>query len=246
MTTSDRIAIRAGYEATFGLWDASLDALLEVSPETVGHFLSYAALPWSSAALTRKDKALISLAVHASATTLHAPGVDYYTRLARHHGAAKGEIVEVLQLVSVVGIHSATTGLPIAFEIFDGEDEAPAPGHDALRESFAAKRGYWNEILESLLRASPAFLESYTAFSSVPWREGSLTARLKELVYVAMNASASHLFEPGLKIHIANARGHGASLAEIVTTLQLAGLLGQASLALGGQALLDRTIEAHP
>ena len=106
MTTNERAAIRADYEALFSLWDPSLDGLLRISPETVRHFLAYAAVPWSSPALTKKEKALLSLAVHVSATTLYAPGIEYYGRLARHHGATKAEVVEVIQIVSVVGILS--------------------------------------------------------------------------------------------------------------------------------------------
>lgn len=65
--------------------------------------------------------------------------------------------------------------------------------------------------------------------NAAPW--------FKELLYVAMNASATHLFEPGLKIQIANARRHGASLAQLVDVIQVTTLLGQASLSLVATAL---------
>lgn len=48
---------------------------------------------------------------------------------------------------------------------------------------------------------------------------------MKELVYCAFDAAATHLYVPGLKLHMKNALGHGAKPEEIMEVLEIATLL---------------------
>lgn len=48
---------------------------------------------------------------------------------------------------------------------------------------------------------------------------------MKELVYCAFDAAATHLYVPGLKLHMKNALGYGATPQEIVEVLELCTLL---------------------
>ena len=43
----------------------------------------------------------------------------------------------------------------------------------------------------------------------MPWRNGPLEPKVKELVLLAMDAAATHLFEPGIRQHVRNAIGTG-------------------------------------
>lgn len=106
-----------------------------------------------------------------------------------------------------------------------------------LQEDFIRQRGYWSPLWDDLLRNSPAFFEAYTAFSSHPWSAGVLEPKVKEFVYIAIDAATHHLFEPGLRIHIRNALRHGASAAEIMCLLQLLSIEGLRSSALGARTL---------
>jgi alkylhydroperoxidase/carboxymuconolactone decarboxylase family protein YurZ len=56
------------------------------------------------------------IAVDASTTHLFPTGVRTHTRAALGHGATAEEIVEVLELVSVLGTQSVTFGVPILME----------------------------------------------------------------------------------------------------------------------------------
>jgi alkylhydroperoxidase/carboxymuconolactone decarboxylase family protein YurZ len=49
--------------------------------------------------------------------------------------------------------------------------------------------------------------------------------QVKELIYCAFDVAATHLYQPGLKLHIKNALGYGASPEEIMEVLELATLL---------------------
>ena len=50
-----------------------------------------------------------------------------------------------------------------------------------LREAFIDARGFWTPLWEGLLDLDPDFFEAYLSFSSVPWRNGPLEPKGKEL-----------------------------------------------------------------
>jgi len=113
-----------------------------------------------------------------------------------------------------------------------------------MRESFIDERGYWNPFWEGLLSLDEAFFESYLNFSAVPWRNGVLEPKVKELIYTAIDASTTHLYEPGLRQHIRNALGYGATKEEIMEVLELVSVLGIHSCILGVPVLMEE-LDAH-
>jgi alkylhydroperoxidase/carboxymuconolactone decarboxylase family protein YurZ len=64
------------------------------------------------------------------------------------------------------------------------------------------------------------------AFSSVPWREGVLEPKVKEFMYCAFDAAATHLYVPGLKLHMRNALRYGATAEEIMEVLEIVSTIG--------------------
>jgi alkylhydroperoxidase/carboxymuconolactone decarboxylase family protein YurZ len=114
----------------------------------------------------------------------------------------------------------------------------------ALREDFVERRGYWNEFWDGLLRLDPDFFEAYLQFSGVPWANGTLEPKIKELIYIAIDASTTHLYEPGLRQHIQNALRHGASKEEIMEVYELTSVLGIHTCTLGVPVLLEELGEA--
>jgi alkylhydroperoxidase/carboxymuconolactone decarboxylase family protein YurZ len=109
----------------------------------------------------------------------------------------------------------------------------------ALRDDFIEKRGYWNAFWDGLLTLDADFFEAYLAFSGVPWRNGPLEPKVKELIYIAIDAATTHLYEPGLRQHIRNALGHGATKEEIMEVLELVSVLGIHACTLGVPVLLE-------
>ena len=90
----------------------------------------------------------------------------------------------------------------------------------------------------------PDFFESYIHFSSVPWVSGVLEPKVKELIYTAFDVSATHLYAPGLRLHIENAIGYGATREEILEVMQLASRIGVQALELGLPILLEELAAA--
>lgn len=108
-----------------------------------------------------------------------------------------------------------------------------------LREQFVSERGYWAPFWEGLLTMDPEFFEAYLNFSAVPWRHGVLEPKVKELIYTAIDASTTHLYEPGLRQHIRNALGYGATKEEIMEVLELTSVLGIHTCTLGMPVLME-------
>lgn len=108
------------------------------------------------------------------------------------------------------------------------------------------ERGFWAPPFEAILQADPDFLQAYLDFSASPWRTGPLEPKVKELVYIAADASVTHLHQAGTRSHVRSALGHGATPQEVVSVLQLVSLLGLQSLELGVRVLLEETGHESP
>jgi alkylhydroperoxidase/carboxymuconolactone decarboxylase family protein YurZ len=114
-----------------------------------------------------------------------------------------------------------------------------------LRDAFISERGYWNEFWDGLLTLDPEFFQAYLQFSAVPWRNGTLEPKIKELIYIAIDAATTHLYEPGLRQHIRNAIKYGATREEVMEVLELVSVLGIHACTLGVPILLEEFEQAE-
>ena len=109
-----------------------------------------------------------------------------------------------------------------------------------IKQDFIDARGYWSWGWDPLLDMAPEYFAAYAKLSSVPWKPGSaLSAKVKELLYIAIDSSTTHMYEPWLRIHIRNALGYGATRDEIMEVFQLTSVLGVHTVAMGVPALVD-------
>jgi alkylhydroperoxidase/carboxymuconolactone decarboxylase family protein YurZ len=202
-------------------------ALRDADPGFFEAFAELAAVPRRSTALEPKVKELVCLAVNAAATHLYEPGIREHARRAVELGATKEELLEVLQLTSTLGIHASTVGVPLLLEALADREVPPLDERRAaLKADFEARRGYWHAFWDGLLELDPDFFEAYVEFSSHPWTNGVLEPKIRELIYTAFDASATHMYVPGLRQHIENALGHGATPAEVMEVFELASTIG--------------------
>jgi alkylhydroperoxidase/carboxymuconolactone decarboxylase family protein YurZ len=192
------------------------------------HLVRFAEVTTVDGALEPKVRELILFALNASVSHLHLPGIRRHLRGALDAGATPQEVHEVLQMISALGIHAVTIGVPILAELLaEVREPPPLTGEqERLKAGFQAKRGYWNAFWDGLLDLDPAFFEAYLEFSAHPWVHGVIPDKVKELLAIAWDASTTHMYEPGLRQHMANALGHGATPQEIMETLELAATLG--------------------
>jgi alkylhydroperoxidase/carboxymuconolactone decarboxylase family protein YurZ len=113
-----------------------------------------------------------------------------------------------------------------------------------LRERFVDERGYWNEFWDSLLTMDEDFFAAYLDFSAVPWRSGPLEPKVKEFIYTAFDVAATHLYVKGLRAHIRNALGYGATREEVLEVIELASALGIHACTVGVPILVEELAAA--
>jgi alkylhydroperoxidase/carboxymuconolactone decarboxylase family protein YurZ len=213
--------------------------------EAVADFWS---APFHNRYLSDKMNELVCIALHASASTLHSNGIRFHIVRALQAGATKAEICEVLLAIVPLGVHSFGFGIPVLLDELrrcGRGDEAEFPQMkleiQQIKDDFIRDRGYWTEQREMLARLAPDYFVSYMALSSAPSKSGILTPKERELVYIAIDCSITHMHEPGLRTHIRNALKHGASRDEILAVFQLVSTLGTNSYVAGTALMFGDT-----
>lgn len=184
--------------------------------------------------LSERDAALIGLAVRASPSTLDLEGTYDYVRQALDAGASAAQVHEVLVLVSGLGVHTLMHGSRVVAEVLRerGEPSISAPLDDRQRGLWDRHVGddpFWDSMeqlvpgfLDSLLRQSPEAFEAFFQYCAVPWKTAALRAYLKELISLAVDATPSHRFMPGLRLHLVNAVQLGVGRQAIRQALTIA------------------------
>ena len=250
--TPQQQKLKDEFIAAKGYWADLWDGTLEMAPEFFEAYLEFARVPWRTGVLEPKVKELIFIAVDAATTHLYEPGLRIHMRNAMEQGATRDEIMEVLQLVSVLGLHSVTEGVPALVDEFQkagrGADvEIPEfdENQNRLKDEFVRTKGYWSDYWDQVLGLTPEFFEAYLRLAAVPWETGVLEPKVKELIFIAIDASTTHLYERGLRIHIRNAMDQGATREEIMEVLQLISALGIHACTMGVPVLVDELEKAQ-
>ena len=114
-------------------------------------------------------------------------------------------------------------------------DTNPARPPRAIKKA----SGNWNPDWEPFANLDPAWTEKVIAMAIAPAVAGALDAKTIELIGIALDASCTHMYAPGVRRHIQRALKAGATKAEITAVLQLATLQGLHSMCLGAPILLD-------
>jgi alkylhydroperoxidase/carboxymuconolactone decarboxylase family protein YurZ len=241
--TSRRKELRDAFIDARGYWSPVFEGVLEIDPDFFESYVNFSSVPWRHGVLEPKVKELIYITVDVAATHLYAPGVRGHIREALRHGATAAEIMEVIELTSTLGIHAAVVGVPILVEELEAAgqpiDRTPTARQEEIRAQFTETRGYWNPFWDEMLALDAEFFAAYTKFSSVPWESGVLEPKVKEFVYTAFDVAATHLFEPGLRQHIRNALGYGATREEIMEVIEIASVIGIHAATVGVPILLE-------
>jgi AhpD family alkylhydroperoxidase len=159
-------------------------------------------------------------------------------------GATAEEIVEVFQIVAVIGIHSCEIGMPILLEELAAAGLPLPTGElderqEEIKRDFVEQRGFWTDAWQAVLSYAPEFFAAYTDLSTAPWKHGVLEPKVKEFIYVAHSASTTNLHESGVRGHTGLALRHGATREELMEVLELTSLLGIQSINLAVPMLLE-------
>lgn len=185
----------------------------------------------SGASLEPAVAELIAFAVRMSVTTLDTPAAQVFAERALALGATSGQLHEALLLVSGLGVHTLFLGTPLVNQL------APAPvvslsfdaERQALWDQWVGSDRYWEAFeravpgfLVNLLQASPQGFDAFFRYCAVPWQSAQLPALTKELLAMACDATPTHRYLPGMRLHLANARKLGAGSHAVLQALDIA------------------------
>jgi alkylhydroperoxidase/carboxymuconolactone decarboxylase family protein YurZ len=242
--TPEQEAIKEEFIKVRGTWSDSWETILELDPVFMKAYSDFSSVPWRKNHLEDKIKEFIYITVDVNATHMYLPGARTHIKKALEFGATVDEIMEVLELSATLGIHAMNIGVPILVEVLTemGLRTGPAPlseYQEKVKADFTATRGYWHEFWDEMLELDPELFAAYTEFSSIPWRQGTLSPKVKEFIYIAFDTAATHLYVKGLKLHIENALGYGATPQEILEIMEIASTLGIHAVTSGAPILAE-------
>jgi alkylhydroperoxidase/carboxymuconolactone decarboxylase family protein YurZ len=109
-----------------GDWNPLWDTLRTWDPAFVEGYLTLRSVPFAKGPLPDKTKELILIALNAATTHLYAAGVRRHIQNALKLGATRDEILQVIELTVVLGIHGCNLAVPILAEELAKADGAIA------------------------------------------------------------------------------------------------------------------------
>jgi alkylhydroperoxidase/carboxymuconolactone decarboxylase family protein YurZ len=120
--TTTQEATKQRYLAARGALPPPLEPVLKLDPSYVDAYREISSIPVRRGNLPPKVIELIVIALDASTTHLHAPGVRAHIRNALALGATPAEILETLELTSTLAVHGTLLGREVIVqEVGSGE-----------------------------------------------------------------------------------------------------------------------------
>ncbi|MBT2336642.1 carboxymuconolactone decarboxylase family protein [Variovorax paradoxus] len=202
---------------------------------------------WQSAftgtALSLRMKELVLVALHGTVTALDSEGVRRHVERALAAGASRHDVLDVLITIVGAANHALYFAVPVLMRELKAaghpQAEVPpvTPRAQAIKDEFVRTRGFWNEQRDAIVRMMPEYFGALSQVSTESWTNGPLTPKERELLCIAIDCSVTHMYEPGLVIHIRNAIKNGAGREEILEVFHLASLTGLEGFILGAEAM---------
>jgi alkylhydroperoxidase/carboxymuconolactone decarboxylase family protein YurZ len=226
-----------------GAWSPGLERFAEWDPDWTEQCARMVNNPWTTGVLPIKWIELIRVALNAVCTHRNEPGLRRHIHAAIEAGATRDEILDTLKGVSVLGIHSVAVTLPILLDeaaAAAGVRPAP-PSGDAVATPVVDQmkaNGLFNHDWDTIYDLDPRWLEEFLVMGTAIYR-GNLDPKLIELMSMAVDASCTHLYTPGIRRHIQGAFAQGATIEEIMEVLKICGGLGADACELGAPILAE-------
>jgi hypothetical protein len=183
--------------------------------------------------LSIMDAALIRLGVAVAVTSLDRAAIDAGIIDALEAGASVAQVQEIISLVSGLGVHSLmASAVPLlarARAIGIAPDDRLSPEQQELWDRYVGDDPFWvgfeRELpgfLRAMLLLSSEQFAAFFDYCAVPWKSGQVRARVKELAAMASDATPTHRFLPGFRLHLTNAVALGAGGTAIRQALAIA------------------------
>jgi alkylhydroperoxidase/carboxymuconolactone decarboxylase family protein YurZ len=186
------------------------------------------------APLDALSEALIQLGLAVSVTSLDQGAINAAISGAFDAGASPAQVQEVIALVSGLGVHSLMMSAASVLEAarargLIASDERLTEIEQSLWHAHVGDDPFWigfeaetPGFLHALLKLSPDSFTGFFDYCAIPWKSGTVHARTKELIAMAVDATPTHRFLPGFRVHLRNALSLGAGRVAVRAALDLA------------------------
>ena len=199
--------------------------LKELAPDQVQAFSEFNEAVFQEGALSKREKEIIAVSI---AHVTECPYcIDSHTRKAKKEGVTLEELVEAVFVVAGVEAGGAITHGTHMQNALDPEAQ------DALYNRSNLKK------LGTLSKNAPVGFKGYSNFSAVSTKAGKLSAKLKEIIAVAVAHATQCPY--CIDVHTKNAVKEGATNEELSEAV----LVSSALLAGGSYAHLVNMIESY-
>ncbi|BBD98388.1 carboxymuconolactone decarboxylase family protein [Sphingobium amiense] len=239
-------AVKEEFIRLRGFWVDEYDAMAILCPDFLEKLVATGGVVKKSSTLSPLLHHLVAVALDASITHLFDTGTRLHMRAALALGGTREQLVEVIQIVSFLGMQSHLVGLPIILDLVPEGDplreQAKRPMEEkdeALKSQFAESLGVWTEAHDLLLALSDDYFPTYLEQLRVPYATSALTPREKALVLFAANVSVTHLNEQGIRTSATAALASGCSGEDLLHVIRLASSLGMQSCVVSFPILVD-------
>lgn len=229
-----------------GFWVDEYDEMAILCPDFLERLVATGSVVKQTSTLSPLLHHLIAIALDASITHLFETGTRLHIRAALKLGASREQLVEVIQIVSFLGIQSHLTALPIIVDLLAEGDETRAMASqprsaedEELRQRFESHFHSWTKRHDVMLALSGDYFPTYLEQVAVPYSSNALTPRERALILFAANVSITHLNETAIRESAAAALAVGCSGQDLVHVVRLASSLGMQSCVVSFPILLD-------
>src|SRR5215471_21177308 len=104
----------------------------------------------------------------------------------------------------------------------------------------------WNPNWDPFADLDPVWTERFVEMGATPLARGVLDPKTWELIAIAVDASCTHMYAPGVRRHIAKALDLGVTKEEVLAVLQSVAVLGIHSMSLGAPILIEEAAKRQP
>jgi len=115
--------LKAEFTDKRGYWNPTWDEMLELDPRLFDAYTEFSSHPWMHGSLSPKQREFIYMAFDTSSTHLYKVGLKLHIENALRYGATVGEVLEVMEIASLIGMQTLQVGAPLLREVIEELDQ---------------------------------------------------------------------------------------------------------------------------
>ena len=221
------------------LWDD----ILSYDYKLISGYADYSSVPFERGALSPVMCELVAIVIDSSITHLHQAGLRNHIGHAMEVGATEEQVIAALEISCTLGSRTFVEGFKAYAEelkargLYDAADELSDEQKDIKALFVQDGKDFWTDGLDEALKLDPEGAKAFGNWNRAALSNECLSQKDKELLWIALYASPTTCYVPGIKEHMKKAMDLGASHEEIISVLELISVIAVHSLTVSAPIL---------